>query len=52
MIKITNDGNGGKELSISAGEAFVQGIFSEYGITYDDEVYEVRNGGFGSTTKK
>ena len=52
MIKVTNDGNGGKELSISAGEAFVQGIFSEYGITYDDEVYEVRNGGFGSTTKK
>ena len=52
MIKVSNDGKGGKELSISGGEAFVQGIFSEYGITYDDEVYEVRNGGFGSTTKK
>ena len=29
-----------------------EGIFIEYGITYDDEVSEVRDGGFGSTTKK
>ena len=30
---------------------FAQGIFIEYGITVDDEVTEIRNGGFGSTTK-
>ena len=29
----------------------MQGIFMEYGITVDDEVEEIRNGGFGSTTK-
>ena len=30
---------------------FMQGIFVEYGITVDDDVTDVRNGGFGSTTK-
>ena len=30
----------------------MQGIFVQYGITLDDDVTEVRNGGFGSTTKK
>ena len=30
----------------------MQGIFVEYGITTDDEVTAVRNGGFGSTTKQ
>lgn len=29
----------------------MQGIFVEYGVTYDDEVTAIRNGGFGSTTK-
>ena len=29
----------------------MQGIFVEYGITIDDDVVAVRNGGFGSTTK-
>ena len=28
----------------------MQGIFVEYGITWDDEAAEVRNGGFGSTS--
>lgn len=51
MIKITNDSHEGKTLSIKAGEAFAQGVFSEYGITYDDDVTEIRNGGFGSTTR-
>ncbi|MBE5757203.1 MAG: dUTP diphosphatase [Clostridiales bacterium] len=40
-----------KTLTVKAGEGFCQGIFTEYFITYDDEVSEVRNGGFGSTTK-
>lgn len=50
FAKITNDSNEGKILEVKAGEGFMQGIFVEYGITVDDEVTEVRNGGFGSTT--
>lgn len=52
MTKITNDSNENKIISVNAGEGFVQGIFVEYGITFDDEVNEIRDGGFGSTTKK
>ena len=29
----------------------MQGIFVEYGITVDDAATDVRNGGFGGTTK-
>ena len=49
--KITNDSNEGKEMTVEAGTGFMQGIFLEYGITVDDDAVEVRNGGFGSTTK-
>lgn len=52
MSKITNDTNENKTVSIKKGDGFIQGIFLEYGITYDDEVNEIRDGGFGSTTKK
>ncbi len=52
FVKLTNDSNEGKIVNINNGVAFMQGIFVEYGITFDDEVEEVRNGGFGSTTKK
>lgn len=51
MSKITNDSNEGKTIVIKQNEGFTQGIFIEYGITYDDEVNDIRNGGFGSTTK-
>ena len=51
MIKLTNDNNHSLDVSINEGNGFAQGIFVEYGITYDDEVEEVRNGGFGSTNK-
>lgn len=51
FAKITNDSNEEKIVKIQAGEGFMQGIFVEYGITVDDEVTTVRNGGFGSTTK-
>ncbi len=51
FIKITNDTNEGKTIEIPAGTAFAQGIFVEYGITYDDNAEGVRNGGFGSTSK-
>lgn len=49
--KITNDTNEEKTIDIAQGEGFMQGIFVEYGITVDDDVTDVRNGGFGSTTK-
>ena len=52
FAKITNDSNEGKSLEVKAGDGFMQGIFVEYGITLDDDVTEVRNGGFGSTTKE
>ena len=52
FMKITNDSNEGKTVSIKQGDGFAQGIFVEYGITVDDEVTEIRNGGFGSTTGK
>ena len=52
FIKITNDSNENKTVNIRQGEGFAQGIFIEYGITVDDDVTEIRNGGFGSTTKK
>ncbi|MBE5871098.1 MAG: deoxyuridine 5'-triphosphate nucleotidohydrolase [Lachnospiraceae bacterium] len=51
FAKITNDSNEGKVLVIPKGKGFMQGIFIEYGITVDDDVTDIRNGGFGSTTK-
>lgn len=51
FAKITNDTNENRTIFIKKGEAFMQGIFIEYGITFDDDTKEVRNGGFGSTTK-
>ena len=51
FIKITNDSNENKTVEIKAGTGFAQGIFVEYGITFDDDAAGIRNGGFGSTTK-
>lgn len=47
MVKLVNTGD--KDLVVNKGDAFCQGIFSEYGLTVDDEVDGIRNGGFGST---
>lgn len=52
FCKLTNDSNEEKSLLVEQGTGFMQGIFVEYGITWDDEATKVRNGGFGSTTKK
>ena len=51
FAKITNDTNENKTLSIPEHTGFMQGIFVAFGITIDDAVEEMRNGGFGSTTK-
>ena len=50
FVKLTNDSKEGKTVEIASGAGFMQGIFVEYGITTDDEVTAVRNGGFGSTS--
>lgn len=50
FAKITNDSRDGKTLTIKTGEAFMQGIFLPYGITYSDTAAGIRNGGFGSTS--
>ena len=52
FIKLVNDSVLAKPFDIKAGDAFCQGIFVPYGVTEDDDVAEVRNGGFGSTDKK
>ena len=49
FAKITNDTNESKTININAGDRFMQGVFVEYGITVDDDVENIRNGGFGST---
>lgn len=51
FIKITNDTNENKTISLKTGDGFAQGIFMEFGITEDDDSDGVRNGGFGSTSK-
>lgn len=47
FIKLCNEG--GRVLSIRAGEGIAQGIFLPYGLDSADNCESVRNGGFGST---
>lgn len=49
MIMLTNDSKESAVAEIASGKGYLQGIFVQYGITYDDDVMYVRNGGFGST---
>ena len=51
FIKVTNDSNEGRTVSLTKGDGFAQGIFIPYGITVDDACEGIRNGGFGSTNK-
>ncbi|MCR5829863.1 MAG: deoxyuridine 5'-triphosphate nucleotidohydrolase [Lachnospiraceae bacterium] len=48
IAKIVN-GSKDKTLVVEPGKGFIQGVFSGFGITVDDEADGVRNGGFGST---
>ena len=50
FVKLANDSNEGRTLTVEQGTGIVQGIFLEYGITTDDAAEGIRNGGFGSTT--
>lgn len=51
MARLTNDTNEEKIVVINKDSGFMQGIFVEYGICYDDEAEGIREGGFGSTNK-
>lgn len=51
FCRITNDSNEEKTVELNRGDGFCQGIFLEYGITFDDDADGIRNGGFGSTSK-
>lgn len=52
MLKLTNDSNEGRALSVKAGDAVAQGVFLPYGITIDDDASGQREGGFGSTSRQ
>jgi len=49
FVKIVNDSILSNIVRFERGDSFCQGIFVPYGITVDDHVSEIRNGGFGST---
>lgn len=52
MIKLSCDAHDdGHTVTVNAGDGFAQGIFVQFGITFDDDASGVRDGGFGSTTK-
>ena len=52
MIKLSCDAHDdGHCVAVNAGDGFAQGIFVQFGITFDDDASGVRDGGFGSTTK-
>lgn len=52
FCKIKYDMEKGDSLCLNQGDAFIQGVFLEYGITLDDETDAVRVGGLGSTSQK
>lgn len=52
FIKVTNDTNENKTVTMEEGTGFAQGVFMQYAITDDDDVETIRNGGLGSTTSK
>lgn len=49
IIKLTNDSREGLSCTFEKGCRYCQGMFLPYGITYDDNVTAVREGGLGST---
>lgn len=52
-VKITNDSRQNQTVVIDHCQGYCQGVFEEFGITYDDQpASEVRDGGFGSTDKQ
>ena len=52
FVKLTNDGNTDKVMSVNENEGYVQGIFLNYGLAEEKEVTKERELGLGSTTIK
>lgn len=50
FVKLVNDSLLSYIIRFNRGDAFCQGVFVPYGITVDDNVTNIRNGGLGSTT--
>lgn len=50
-VKLYNDSPEGNTMSIKQGDAICQGIITRYYTTEDDFSDNIREGGFGSTTK-
>lgn len=51
FVKMTNDNNQNKAISLKAGASICQGIFLPFGITISDCAEGLRKGGLGSTSK-
>lgn len=51
-VKLVNDGILRKQIELTQGDAFCQGVFVPFGVTVDDEAEAKRTGGFGSTDNK
>lgn len=49
FFKLTNDSRDNKIVTVHRGEAFAQGVITQYFTTDDDNSDGIRNGGFGST---
>lgn len=49
FVKLVNQSVLAQDIRFDAGNAFCQGIFVPFGVTNDDDVTTVRNGGMGST---
>lgn len=49
--KFFNDSPDNKTIIIKQGDAMCQGVIQQFFKTVDDDVDNIRNGGFGSTTK-
>jgi len=52
FCKLTNDTHDGRTVTLSRGDAIVQGVFLPFGITMDDAASAERTGGIGSTSQK
>ena len=50
FVKLQNEGN--QKVNFKAGDRIVQGIFSKYLITDNDNATGIRKGGIGSTDRK
>lgn len=51
MLKLHNTSPDEKKWEVHCGDGIAQGIFLQYGLTVNDEASDIRNGGFGSTSK-